>query len=178
MILKSVELVAVASLIAMSAPFALADDAIKIGTVDMQKALQSVEAGKKARAQLEKDFNNKKKDLQTEEAAIKKMSDDFNKQALAMSDEAKNKKRAELQERVMKFQELTGRSQQEIEVKQRDLTQPIIAKLKTIIAESAQKKSYTVVLEKNENSVLYSLDKDDITAEVISAFDKQDKKDS
>jgi outer membrane protein len=148
---------------------------IKIGTVDMQKALQSVEAGKRAKAQLEKDFNAKKKELQTEESAIKKMSEAFRKQEGVMSDPAKAKKQAELQERIMKFQELTGRSQAEIQQKERDLTQPIIVKLRGIIAEAAKKGSYTVVLEKNENNVLYSLEKDDMTTEVVATFDKQDK---
>jgi outer membrane protein len=147
----------------------------KIGTVDMQKALQSVETGKKAKAQLEKDFNAKKKELQGEEASIKKMTEEFKKQSLVMSDEARGKKQGELQERIMKFQELTARSQSEIQQKERDLTQPIIVKLRTIIADAAKKHDYSVVLEKNENSVLYSQEKDDLTNEVISTFDKQHK---
>jgi outer membrane protein len=153
----------------------LAAEDLKIATVDMQKALQTVELGKKAKSQLEKEFNNKKKDLQAEESSIKKMTDEFKKQSLVMSDEARGKKQALLQERIMKFQELTARSQSEIQQKERDLTQPIIVKLRDIIADTAKKKAYTVVLEKNENTVLYSLEKDDITSDVISTFDKQSK---
>ena len=152
-----------------------ADPTVKIGTVDMQKALQSVESGKKAKSQLEKDFNAKKKELQTEEASIKKMTEEFKKQSLVMSDEARAKKQAELQERILKFQELTGRSQVEIQQKERELFQPIFTKLRSIIAEMAKKKEYTVILEKNENNVLYSLEKDDLTDEVISTYDKSVK---
>jgi outer membrane protein len=154
---------------------AVAAEEVRIATVDMQKALQSVDSGKKAKAQLEKEFNAKKKDLQTEEASIKKMTEEFKKQSLVMSDEARGKKQAELQERIMKFQELTARSQTEIQQKERDLTQPIIGKIRGIIAETAKKRSYTVVLEKNENNVLFSLEKDDLTNDVISAFDKLPK---
>jgi len=149
----------------------------KIGTVDMQKALQTVDSGKKAKATLEKEFNAKKKELQTEEASIKKMTEEFKKQSLVMSDEARAKKQGELQERIIKFQELTARSQAEIQQKERDLTQPIITKLRNIISDTAKKHEYSVVLEKNENSVLYSQDKDDITNEVITNFDKQSKSD-
>lgn len=154
-----------------------ADD-VKIATVDMQKALQTVEAGKKAKAQLEKEFNAKKKELQAEESSIKKMTEEFKKQSLVMSDEARAKKQGELQERIMKFQELTGRSQNEIQQKERDLTQPIIVKLRGIIADTAKKKNYTVVLEKNDNNVLYSQEKDDLTSEVVTAYDKQAKSSS
>jgi len=148
---------------------------ISIATVDMQRALQTVESGKRARAQLETEFNKKKGELQTEESAIKKMTDAFKKQSLAMSDQARNKKQMELQERIGKFQENTTRSQVEIQQKERDLTGPIISKLRSVIRDLAQKKNYALVLEKNENTVLYSLDKDDLTQEVITAFDQEAK---
>ena len=149
-----------------------AAEEVKIGTIDMQKALQSVEAGKKAKSSLEKEFNAKKVQLQTEEGAIKKMGEEFKKQSLVMSDEARAKKQGEIQERIMKFQELTARSQSEIQQKERDLTGPILTKLRSIIGETAKSKNYTVVLEKNENTVLYSLDKDDLTNDVVSAYNK------
>jgi outer membrane protein len=159
----------------MSSASVWAAEEVKIGTVDMQKALQTVEVGKKAKAQLEKEFNAKKTQLQGEETALRKATEEFKKQSLVMSDEARAKKQAELQERIMKFQEQTGRSQMEIQQKERDLTQPLVVKLKGVIAETAKKKGYTTVLEKNENNVLFSLEKDDLTNEVISAFDKLPK---
>lgn len=166
-----------ASALSMSPSVARAADepAIKVGTVDMQKALQQVEAGKKAKSQLEKEFNAKKKELQTEEASIKKMGEEFKKQAAVMNEDARMKKQGEIQERIMKFQETTARSQQEIQMKERELTQPIISKLRSVIGDLAKSKGYTVVLEKNENTVLYSLDKDDLTEEVISAYNKAHK---
>jgi outer membrane protein len=170
-----VALVSLAQGLGLGLRSALAEDAVHIGTVDMQKALQTVEAGKKAKAQLEKDFNAKKKELQAEEGQIRKATDEFKKQSLVMSDEARAKKQAELQDRIVKFQELTARSQMEIQQKEKELTQPIVVKIKGIIADIAKKRSFTVVLEKNDNNVLYSLEKDDITTEVIGIFDTQAK---
>jgi len=162
--------------IGLALPAVWADAAgVKIGTVDMQKALQSVEAGKKAKTTLEKEFNTRKKSLQTEEASIKKMGEEFKKQSLVLSDEARMKKQSELQERIMKFQELTARSQQEIQQKEQELTQPIIVRLRGLISEMARQKGYTVVLEKNENTVLFSQEKDDLTGDVISAYNKDGK---
>ena len=148
---------------------------MKIGTVDMQRALQSTDAGKKARAELEKEFNAKKKDLQSEEASIKKMGEEFKKQSLVLSDEARAKKQGEIQERIMKFQQKTAESQGEIQTKERELTEPLLTKLRAVITEMAKSKGYNVILEKSENTVLYSQEKDDLTNEVISAFNKQSK---
>src|SRR4051812_7044319 len=77
----------------------------KIATIDMQKALQTVEAGKKAKAQLEKEFNSKKKMLDDEQNAIKKLTEEFKKQSMVLNDEARMKKQTEIQERMGKFQE-------------------------------------------------------------------------
>jgi outer membrane protein len=156
--------------VAAASAQASTDTAVKIGIVDMQKAIQGVESGKKARSQLEKDFNSRKAELQKEEASIKKMGEEFRKQSLVLNEEARAKKQQELQERVMKFQELTARSQQEIAQKEQELTMPIIGRLRGIIGDLAKNKGYSVILEKNENTVLFSLDKDDLTEEVIKLF--------
>ena len=165
----------IASVAFAAASVTVRAEEIKIGVVDMQRAIQSVEAGKKAKGQLEKEFNARKKELQTEEASIKKMGEEFRKQSLVLTDDARAKKQAELQERIMKFQELTARSQQEIAQKEQELTQPIVAGIRKIIGDLAKQKGYSVILEKNENTVLFSLDKDDLTSEVITAFNKGGK---
>ena len=157
--------------VAFAAPTVASD--VRIGTVDMQKALQSVEEGKKARGKLETAFNSKKKELQKEEASIKKMHDELQKQSLVMNEKARAKKQAELQQRILKFQERTAKSQMEIQKKERDLTAPILSRLRDVISKVAKEKKYTVVLEKNENSVLYSLPKDDLTAEVVKRYNKK-----
>ena len=140
----------------------------KMAVVDMQKALQTVDAGKTAKARLEKEFESKKKEFQSEEAT-------FKKQQLVMSNEARMKKQQELQERQMKLQELVQRSQAEIATKEQEMTRPLVNKLREIIAETAKKKNFTVILEKNENTVLYHQEKDDITDEVIEQFNKKNK---
>ena len=129
------------------------EGAQRIAVVDMQKALQMVDAGKKAKAQLEKEYNSKKTEIQKEEASIKKMSEDFQKQSLVMNEEARTKKQTELQNRIIKFQQSVQQSQDEIQGKERTLMQPIIMKLRTMVGDVAKKKNYNLVLEKNENIV-------------------------
>ena len=161
--------------LALVAGMAQAAD-IKFGIVDMQKALQTVDAGKKAKSELEAEFNRKKKELQDEETSIKKMHEEFQKQSLVMNDQTKQKKQAELQEKILKFQEKTARSQGEIQKKEHDLTEPIISSIKKIVSGIAAEKQMALVLEKNENTVLFSLEKDDITQEVINQYNKSAKK--
>lgn len=172
---KLIQKMFVVSVALAAASTSLRAEEIKIGVVDMQRAIQSVEAGKKAKGQLEKEFNARKKELQAEESSIKKMGEEFRKQSLVLTDDARAKKQAELQERIMKFQELTARSQQEIAQKEQELTQPIVSGIRKVISDLAKQKGYSFILEKNENTVLFSLDKDDLTADVITAFNKGGK---
>lgn len=142
----------------------------KIGTIDMQKALESVSAGKTAKENLQKEFQKKNDEFKKEEAELKKAQDELIKQSKALSESALQKKQRDLQEKILKFQEKVTNSQMEIQKKEQELVAPIIGKIKNIVNDIAKKDGYTLVLEKNENRVLFSLDQDDLTSKVVSAY--------
>ena len=147
----------------------------KLGYVDLQKAIQETSAGKKAKKDLEKEFNSKKADLQKKEADLKKMGEDLEKKKVALSDDVRAKKAQELQGEMMKFQREVGESQMNIQKKERDLTAPIIEKLQGSIEKVAKAGGYTMVLEKSEQSVLWAKKDSDLTSEVVKDFEKSAK---
>lgn len=151
---------------------ALASADTKIGFVDMQKAVQSSDAGKKAKSELEGEFEKKKKELQKREADLKKMGEDLEKKKSVLSEEALGKKQGEFQEEMMKYREIVQKSQLEIQKKEHDLTQPILDKMKKVIEKVAKEKGYNMVLENNA-MVLYTDKSSDITEDVIKAFGKE-----
>lgn len=146
---------------------------MKLGFIDMQKAIQETAAGKKAKKDLEDEFNKKKKDLEKKEADLKKMNDDLEKKALVLTDEMKQKKAQELQQEMLKYREVVAKSQMEIQKKERDLTAPIVEKLRGIVDEIAKKEGFTMVLEKSEQSVLWAKKDLDLTDRVIKEADKK-----
>lgn len=115
------------------------------------------------------------------EKDLKKLSEDLEKKSMVLSDEVKQKKQMEFQEEMLKYRELVGKSQQNIQERERNLTQPILEKLRDIIGDIGQKEGYTVILEKTENSVLWAPKSIDLTDRVVTTFDKgggkSDKKD-
>ncbi|MBI4925215.1 MAG: OmpH family outer membrane protein, partial [Bdellovibrio sp.] len=115
----------------------------RVATVDMQKAIQNVETGKKAKSDLEKALTLKRKEIQDEEAKINKMGEEFKKQSLVMNEEARAKKQSEIQERIVKLQQLQMKSQTELQQKEQTLTAPILNKLRQIIQDIASKKGYS-----------------------------------
>ena len=146
---------------------------VKIGYIDMQKAIQTTDSGKKAKKELETEFNSKKKELQEKEKDLKKMSEDLEKKNMVLSDEVKQKKQMEFQEEMIKYRDLVGKSQAAIQERERSLTAPILEKLRAIIGDIGEKEKYTVILEKQENSVLWAPKRIDLTERVIAEFNKK-----
>lgn len=144
----------------------------KIAFVDMQKAVQSTAAGKKAKSDLEGELEKRKKDLQKKDADLKKMREDLEKKKSVLSEEALAKKQQEFQEEFGQFQQTVQKSQLELQKREQDLTGPILKKMKTVIEKVAKDKGYTLVLE-NSAMVLYASKDADITDDVVKAFEKE-----
>ncbi len=142
----------------------------KFATIEMPKVLQSVEAGKKAKAQLEKEFKTKKKMFDDEDAAIKKLFDEYKKQQLALSDEAKAKKEQEINERGAKLQESAQKSQAELQKREQELTAPLVKNVRDLAKEMAEKQGYQAVVDRNEAFFIYSSDSIDLTDQLIKAY--------
>ena len=153
--------------------FAAGAAEVKIGYVDMQKAIQQTVAGKKAKKELEDEFNKKKKELEKKEADIKKMGEDFEKRSMAMNEDSRLKKQTELQGEMRKYQETAAKAQMDIQKREHELTQPILSKLRTILDDIARKEDFTVILEKAENSVLWAKKDLDLTDRLIKEHDKK-----
>lgn len=155
--------------------FTVGAQANKIGVYDMQKAIQSTDAGKKAKKELEDEFNKKKAELQEGEKKLKTMKEDLEKKSMVMSDEVKQKKAMEFQEAYGKFQENMMRSQQDIKAKEVKLTEPIVEKIRGIVANIGEKEDYVVILEKSENGVSWAKKSVDLTERVITSFNEKKK---
>jgi outer membrane protein len=163
---------------AMATVFAFSAHAAeqKIGYVDLQKAIQMTSEGKKAKADLEKEFNAKKADFQKKEADIKKMGEDLEKKKAAWSEDMRQRKAQEFQGEMMKFQKEVADSQMAISKKERELTAPILEKLSKAMEKVAKDGGYDMVLERSEQSVLWAKRDLDLTETIVKEFEKNAKK--
>jgi outer membrane protein len=145
----------------------------KVGYVDVQKAIQSTAAGKKAKDQLDGEFKKRKESLDKRKADIEKMGQDLEKKRSVLSEEVLNKKQQELGEEMKKFQQTVAENQMEIQKKEKDLVDPILEKMKKVIEKVAEKKGYTIVLERTAQNVLFAQKDADLTDDVVSAYEKE-----
>ena len=156
--------------------FAAGETAVlKVGLVDLQKTLQSVESGKSAKAALEKEVNTKKASLEKQQAQLQKDAEEFEKKAAILNDTAKAQKQQELQKKFAELQKAAAESQMDLQKRERELTKPIIDDIRAIVEVIGKEKNYNLVFEKNESGVLYAQNSEDITDQVIERFNKKKK---
>src|ERR1700704_5413020 len=82
--------------------------AMKIGYVDVQRAVQEVEEGKAARSRLQAELQQKRADLDKKRADLEKMKTDYDKQAPVLSDEAKRQRQEQLQKAFVEAPNAAG----------------------------------------------------------------------
>ena len=76
---------------------------------------------------------------------------------------------------MQKFNVLAQKAQQELQKKEADLLQPIVEKMKKVIAGLAKDKGLSMVIQSNQNAqiVLFATPESDITEDVVKSFDKE-----
>ncbi len=148
---------------------------VKIGIVDLRRALAETDDGKKARSTLKRDFDKKHKELDEQQEEVKKAIDDLNKKRTLLPAETVRQKEAELQERVGKVQQTYMRHQQDLASKEEEATAPIVERLQRIIGKIAAAENFTVVLDKSAG-VVFAKPHLDLTNEVIRRFNAGEEK--
>ena len=147
--------------------------AMKIGYIDMQRALNEVDEGKKAKAQLKKDFDQKQEVLDQKQEELKKLKDDLDKQALVLKEDQKRERVAELQAKFMELQQLYGKLQKELSEREMQLTGEIFKKMKPLIDQIAADGGLSLMLESNEGRILFALPSMDYTNELIRKYNSK-----
>jgi outer membrane protein len=155
-----------------SISMALAQEAaFKIGVVDLYKAVNESEQGKKANADLESMIKSKKEALEAKGRAIEKLRSELEKQGDVLSADAKKNKAEEYERLTREYQRNASDSENEVRKKQGELTGRIIKQLREIILALAKEEKYTMILERADGLVLYADGSIDITDKVISQMD-------
>jgi outer membrane protein len=161
---------AAAAVLAASLLPAAARAEVKLGFVDLQRALNEVDEGKAAKAQLKKDFDEKQKVLDQKTDEVKRLQADFEKQAMVMSAEAKAQKATELDRRKMEVQELYLKLQQDLSGREREVTRGIFAKMQAIARDIAEAEGFTMIFERSDAGLVYAPISLDVTNELIRKY--------
>ncbi len=149
-----------------------ADTSLKIGVVDLNKAVNESEQGKKAKSELQQFIKAKQDALDEKGRSLEKLKSELETQSGVMSDQARKKKEDELSRLTTEYQRAASDSQGEVRKKERELTGRIVTDLKKMIEVIARDNNFSLVLDYNPTVVIAADSSIDITDMVIKKFDE------
>lgn len=148
---------------------------LKLGIVDIQRAVNDCNAGKDAKKVIAKEIEKIQRLVAEKQKELQAMKESLEKQAPMLTPEARTTKEKDYQNKLREFQRWGEDSQNEINQKRMELERNISIGLQKVIQKVGADEAFTLILEKNENIVLYNSKAFDITDRVIKAFDIQKK---
>ena len=148
---------------------------LKVGCVDIQKAMNECQAGIEAKKAITKEMEKLQKLFGDRQKELQAMKESLDKQAPMLKPDARAAKEKEFQTKVRDYQRWLEDNQKEIQQKGLEMERTIAQGFQQVIKKIGEEEGYTFVLEKNENIVLFSSKAIDITDRVIKAFDAQKK---
>lgn len=167
------KIVAVLGFILPLASSAVARADLKIGYVDLQRALMEVEDGRRAKARLQNLLEQQKKTFDKEQNDLLKEKDDLEKKMGAMSQEMRVQRQNDLGKKAFDLSQRWEKEKANVEKKQHDEVQAIFARMTPVIASIAQREGMTFVFEKANGGILYAPPSLDITNELVRQFNDQ-----
>jgi outer membrane protein len=148
---------------------------LKVGCVDIQRAMNESNAGKEAKKTIGKEMEKLQHLVTEKQKELQTMKETFEKQAPMLSQDARATKEKEFQSKVRDYQRWLDDSQKEIQQKGAEMERKILADLQKVIQKMGADEGYTLILEKNENIVLFITKAIDFTDRVIKTYDAQKK---
>ncbi|AKQ65253.1 Outer membrane protein H precursor [Myxococcus hansupus] len=166
---------AAAAALSLGLPVAASAADVKVAYVDLQKVMLEVDDGKAAKTRLQKWLEDRQKEIDKEQNALRTEKETLDKQSSAMSAENKAQKEAELQRKVMLLAQKWEKSRSEAATKEQQEMQPIIQKIDGIIAVIAERDDLGFVLERRDSGIVFARSVHDISNEVIRAYNASKK---
>lgn len=153
-----------------------AQDAIKVGVVDLLKALNESDQGKKSIAEIDSIKKSKQTTIDEKGKKIEQLKADLDKQASILSAEAKKSKEEEIERLIREFQRLVSDATAELQKKQREVEVEMIKEFRVIITKVGEEEKFSFIVEASEGGLLYHDKAIDITDKVIKRFNESKKK--
>jgi len=144
-----------------------------IGLVDPARILNDSNAGKKAKESLGTFSKNRQALIEMEEKELRRMEEDFVKQASVLSPAAKNEREQVFRRRVAEYQQKAGELNREVQEKQKEVLDEFREKVEIVVGQVAKRQGLQVVIDKGKGGpAIYGNDELDITNQVIEEFNR------
>jgi outer membrane protein len=151
----------------LASAFAFADDAAKVGWVNVDRILKDSTPAKNALNKIETDFGKRTKDLTEQATKLKALNEKFDRDAAVMSESERNRRQRELGDLDKDFQRRQREFKEDLNQRQFEERSVILERAEKVIKQIAEAEKYDIILQ--EPPVFVS-SKVDITEKVIKTL--------
>ncbi len=148
---------------------------LKIGSINMEKAVNECGAGKDAKKAIQGEIERFQHLAVEKQKELQDARESLEKQWPMLNPETRSAKEKEYQAKLRDLQRWGEDGKNEIEQKRLEMERKIYVGLQSVIQKVGAEEGYTFILEKNENIVLFTSQSIDITDRVIKTYDAQKK---
>jgi outer membrane protein len=169
-------LMALVAVLAMTAAAGCSSAKIegKIGLVDPARLLNDSNAGKKAKESLSAFAKNRQTLIEMEEKELRRMEEDFIKQASVLSAAAKSEREQVFRRRMAEYQQKASELNREVQEKQKDVLDAFRDKVEVVVGKIAKRNGLQVVIDKGKGGpAIFGAEELDITDQAIEEFNKE-----
>jgi outer membrane protein len=146
----------------------------KVGVVDSARVLNETTNGKKTKDSLTAFSKNRQALIEMDEKELRRMEEDFGRQASVLSATAKREREEQFRRRVAEYQQKAGEMNREIQEKQKDALEGFREKVELVVGKVSKRLGLQVIIEKGRGGpTLYSEPGLDITGQVIDEFNRE-----
>ncbi len=146
----------------------------KIGVVDLQRIIDTSNAGKRSSAEIKKQGKKMEKILKEKEAGVEEMKKALEQKALVMSQESREDKERALRIKMNDFKSLRKRYLDKLKEMNLDFSSRIKKKVFEIVDNVGRSGGYQLILERHVGGVVYAPNAIDITDKVIEKYNEVD----
>lgn len=143
---------------------------VKVGVVNLQKALQDTAEIKQAEADLKARFGPRQDEIAAMEKEIAKLTQEAEANQAKYNEQAMNELLARIQTRQRQYQRNSQQLQDEVNRERQDILARVGKRFQDIVKKVAEEKGLDYVVDMN--NLLYNKPALDISAEVTAAYDK------
>jgi outer membrane protein len=155
---------------------AVARAELKVAVVDMQRALNECEAGKRAKDQVRAKFERSQDQLKRQREELDRMKESYDKKALVLKEEERRNLERDLETRSLEFKRKYEDFQRDLKRTDAELTSGIVEELYGIVRDYGEKNHYDLILEASSGALLYADKSTDITDEIVKLHDASPRK--
>src|SRR5262245_34144772 len=150
---------------------------MRVAVVDMQRALNECDAGKKAKDQVKAKFERSQESLKKQREDLDRMKEDYDRRALVLKEEERRNLEKDLEGRTLEFRRKYEDFQRDLKRTDAELTSSIVEELYGIVRDYGQRNNYSLVLEASSGALLYNDKAVDITDEIVKLHNASPHKD-